>query len=143
MMADDFSAHAAKVRVRFTTAKGEEELQKYVEALLSQIALDCVDQGTRLIGHVKCIAEIEKDHYIACSVVGHDGKARCSGGFGHSSDHLDLVINVLQYGLSKEQLERIVRNRSADAFGPSSKVMIEDINEGHDHCDEPRPIQLT
>ena len=143
MMAEDFSAHAAKVHVRFPQAMGEVEMQRLIESLLSRITLDCVEQGTRLIGHVKCIAEIEKDRYIACSVVGHDGKAKCSGQFGTSSDHLDLVINVLQYGLTKEQLENIVRARSSEGFGPDAQVVIEDINNGHDHCDEAKPIQLT
>ena len=69
---------------------------------MTRIALDCVKAGTRLIGHIKCIAEVEAGKYIACSVTTPDGKPRCSGSFGIPSDKLEIVVNVLQYGLDKE-----------------------------------------
>ncbi|OPY31085.1 MAG: hypothetical protein A4E32_02069 [Methanomassiliicoccales archaeon PtaU1.Bin124] len=142
MMAEDFSAYAAKVHVEFVSIHDEKGVQSMVEALMSRIALDCVDQGTRLIGHVKCIAEIEKEKYLACSVVGHDGKARCSGGLGRSTDRLEMVINVLQYGLTTMTLEKIVKDRAPKAFGADAKVVVETIGKD-ESCERPRPIQLV
>ena len=140
MMAADFSAHAAKVHVHFTGQMTEDQLRKLVESLMSKVALNCVARGTRLIGHVKCIAEVEKEKYLACSVVGHDGKARCSGGLGRPSDRLDLIINVLQYGLRTSDLEEIVRMESMRGFGDSAQVSVETI--GKEETCAPRPIQL-
>lgn len=142
MMAPDFAAHAAKVHVHFTGQQTEQQLRQLVESLMSKITLDCVVRGTRLIGHVKCIAEVEKDRYLACSVVGHDGKARCSGGLGMPSDRLDLIINVLQYGLSNSALEEIVRMDSMRGFGEDAQVSVETIGK-EESCAPARPIQLS
>jgi hypothetical protein len=141
MMAEDFSAHAAKVHVTFATAQTPEVITDMVSMLMTRITLDCVEAGTRLIGHVKCIAEIEPERYLACSVTTHDGKVRCSGALEKGSAHLDLVINILQYGLQKQVLESIVVKRAPEAFG-QAKVVIEDIDK--DSCDtDRRPIQIS
>ena len=97
-MAEDFSAHAAKVHVTFLRPRSPEVMKDMVSSLMTRITLDCVEAGTRLIGHVKCIAEIEPERYLACSVTTHDGKVRCTGALEKESQHLDLVINILQYG---------------------------------------------
>ncbi|MGD0818092.1 MAG: hypothetical protein ABR986_06790, partial [Methanomassiliicoccales archaeon] len=105
MMAEDFSACAARIHVTFRLQIQPAEMQKMVESLMTRIALDCVETGTRLIGHIKCIAEVEAGKYIACSVTTPDGKPRCSSSFGIASDKLEIVVNVLQYGLDKETIE--------------------------------------
>ena len=81
-MAEDFSACAARIRVTFKQPVQPAEMQRMVESLMTRIALDCVKAGTRLIGHIKCIAEVEAGKYIACSVTTPDGKPRCSSSFG-------------------------------------------------------------
>jgi hypothetical protein len=141
MMAEDFSAHAARVHVTFATAHAPEVMTEMVSKLMTRITLDCVEAGTRLIGHVKCIAEIEPEQHLACSVTTHDGKVRCSGALERKSTHLDLVINILQYGLEKQTLESIVVRRAPEAFG-KAKVVIEDIDKVG--CDnDKRPIQIS
>ena len=110
-------------------------MQKMVEDLMTRIALDCVDAGTRLIGHINCIAEVEQGKYIACSVTTHDGKPRCSGAFGTESQKLEIVINVLQYGLDKETIEDIVDREAVRGFGDASQVRVEDLDDHeHDVC---------
>jgi sugar diacid utilization regulator len=140
MMAEDFSAHAAKLHITFATAQTPEDMTDMVSKLMTRITLDCVEAGTRLIGHVKCIAENEPENHLACSVTTHDGKVRCSGALERGSTHLDIVVNILQYGLEKRTLESIVAKRAPEAFG-KAKVVIEDIDK--DSCDtERRPIQI-
>jgi hypothetical protein len=135
MMAEDFSACAAKVHVRFRESVKPDEMQKMVEDLMTRIALDSVNAGTRLIGHIKCIAEVEAGKYIACSVTTHDGKPRCSGTFGTESQKLEIIINVLQYGLDKETIEDIVNREAVRGFGDASTVTVEDLDDHeHDVC---------
>jgi len=140
MMAEDFSAHAASVHVQFVSPQTPDTITSMVSHLMTRITLDCVDAGTRLIGHVKCIAEIEPERYLACSVTTHDGKVRCTGALDKESQHLDVVINILQYGLDKSTLEAIVGKRAPAAFG-DAKVVIEDLDK--ESC-EPvqKPIQI-
>jgi hypothetical protein len=139
-MAEDFSAHAAKVHVTFLRPRSPEVMKDMVSRLMTRITLDCVEAGTRLIGHVKCIAEIEPERYLACSVTTHDGKVRCTGALEKESQHLDLVINILQYGLEKTVLEAIVIKRAPEAFA-DAKVEVDDLD--NDAC-EPvvKPIQI-
>jgi hypothetical protein len=135
MMAEDFSACAAKVHITFDRSKRPDELQNMVESLMSKIALDCVEAGTRLIGHIKCIAEIEEGKYIACSVTTHDGKPRCANSFGKGSDKLEIIVNVLQYGLDKDAIEGIVDRAAQKGFGNGSTVIVEDLDDHeHDAC---------
>lgn len=142
-MAEDFSAYAARVKVSFINERSPEQMRSIIEGLLHRIAIDCVDEGTRLIGHIKCIAEIEPEKFMTCSVVSNDGKPRCAGSFGRSSKSLELIINVLQYGLGKDALEDIVEKESSKGFGPDAKVDIEDLSEKeHDH-DHHRPITVS
>jgi hypothetical protein len=136
MMAADFSAHAARVRVRYAQLTPPETIQKQISDMMSQIGLDLVAAGTRLIGHIKCVAEVEKDKYFACSVVGHDGVAACSGSVPRAAKDLDLIINALQYGLTKAQVANIVDSRARAAFG-DAKITIEDLDKGG--CDDDRP----
>jgi hypothetical protein len=135
MMAEDFSACAARIRVTFKQPVQPSEMQKMVESLMTRIALDCVNAGTRLIGHIKCIAEVEAGKYIACSVTTPDGKPRCSSSFGMASIKLEMVVNVLQYGLDKETIEGIVDKAAIAGFGDVSRVTVEDLDDHeHDAC---------
>ena len=73
--------------------------------------------------------------YIACSVTTPDGKPRCSGVFGIESQKLDIVINVLQYGLDKETIEGIVNREAVTGFGDAAQVTVEDLDDHeHDEC---------
>ncbi|MFA5312003.1 MAG: hypothetical protein WC375_01640 [Methanomassiliicoccales archaeon] len=140
-MADDFSAYAARVAVSFGGERSPEEMRSLIGELLHKVAVDCVEEGTRLIGHIKCIAEIEPERFITCSVVSHDAKPRCSGSFERSSRSVELVINILQYGLGRDVLEMIVEKESLKGFGPDAKVRIDDLSK-KDDCDRPRLITI-
>jgi hypothetical protein len=136
-MAEDFSACASKVQITFDRPKQPEEMQMMVESLMTRIALDCVDAGTRLIGHIKCIAEVGPDKYIACSVTTPDGKPRCSRSFLIPSAELEIVVNVLQYGLDRETIEEIVKRAAMAGFGNASNVSVEDLDDhDHDACED-------
>ncbi len=139
MLSEDFTAFAGRVHVRFREAKGPEDVKRLVAENISGIAKECVKAGTRLIGHIKCIAEVESGKYIACSVVSHDTPATCRGEIEGSSRTLDLILNVLIYGLDKEKVEGIVVKESRRVFAPSiGEVRFENlefIETGHE-CDE-------
>ncbi|MEI6797073.1 MAG: hypothetical protein WCK39_09435 [Methanomassiliicoccales archaeon] len=140
MMAPDFAAHAARVKVHYARMMEPQAIQEQVSNMMSAIGLDLVAAGTRLIGHVKCVVEVEKDSYFACSVVGHDGNARCSGSVPHASRELDVIINALQYGLDKKQVAMIVEARARSGFG-DARVSVEDLDKGHDD-DRPQLVRI-
>jgi hypothetical protein len=133
MITDDFTAYAGKVHIVFDKKHKAEDLKALVSQTISGIAVSCVDAGTRLIGHIKCIAEVESGKYVACSVVKHDGEAMCRGELSDGSKSLTLVINVLIYGLDKEKVEEIVMKIAKDqATRHGGHLEVEDL-EYHDH----------
>ncbi|MDD1746268.1 MAG: hypothetical protein LUQ16_00735 [Methanomassiliicoccales archaeon] len=137
MITDDFVAYAGKVHARFDHAKQPEELRSLVSRTISMVAKECMDDGARLIGHIKCIAEVDSGKYIACSVVSADNDAMCRGELEESSKSLNLILNVLIYGLDKPKVEAIVVRSAKKVFsGKGVHVEFEDLEfEEHEHCE--------
>lgn len=126
MITEDFAAYAARLRIGFPTDVPAEELQGMLEAFMSGVAMDCLEAGTRLIGHIKCLVE-DGEEIIACSVTDHDARVRCRGRFEKSRSQLDVIVNVLQYGLKKKELVRIVAAGGKRSFSSNVTMTIEDL----------------
>lgn len=138
MITDDFVAYAGKVHAHFDRAKGPDELKSLVSNTISKVAKECMSDGARLIGHIKCIAEVDSGKYIACSVVSAENEAMCRGELDGSSKSLNLILNVLIYGLDKPKVEEIVVRCARSVFnGKGMHIDFEDLEfEGHDHCED-------
>lgn len=126
MITEDFAAYAARLRLDFPAPMAPEQLQGMLESFMSGVAIDCLEAGTRLIGHIKSVVESD-DTLIACSVTDHDAKVRCRGRFESPHNKVDIIINVLQYGLGKKELVRIVAERGKRDFVGHSSLSIEDL----------------
>lgn len=127
MITADFIAYAARLNVSFKGQVAAEDLRGLVSKTITDIALSCVKAGSSLIGHIKCIAEVESGKFVACSVVSHDGKAKCLGELD-GSHSLVIVINVLLYGLDREKVERIVFEQAKKVMASKDgKVELEDL----------------
>ncbi|MHC1709310.1 MAG: hypothetical protein AB9819_02755 [Methanomassiliicoccales archaeon] len=126
MITEDFAAYAARLRIGFSSAVPANELQGMLETFMSGLAMDCLEAGTRLIGHIKCLVETG-DEIIACSVTDHDARVRCRGKFETPRSDVDLIVNVLQYGLKKKDLVRIVAAGGKRSFVSHVSLTIEDL----------------
>jgi hypothetical protein len=126
MITEDFAAYAARLRIGFTAEVPADQLQGMLESFMSGLAMDCLEAGTRLIGHIKCLVE-SGDEIIACSVTDHDARVRCRGGFAAPRSQLDVIVNVLQYGLKKKDLVRIVAACGKLSFASHLSLTIEDL----------------
>ncbi|MCG7844105.1 MAG: hypothetical protein MIO90_01585 [Methanomassiliicoccales archaeon] len=127
MITEDFDAYAARLRLKFPAPVAPEQMQGMMESFMSGVAMDCLEAGTRLIGHIKSVVE-SGDALIICSVTDHDAKVRCRGRFESSQMKVDLIINVLQYGLAKRDLVRIVAECGKRSFNGHSSMNIEDLD---------------
>jgi len=137
MITDDFVAYAGKIHAHFDQAKEADEIRSLVSRTISSVAQECMKEGASLIGHIKCIAEVDSGKYIACSVVSADSEAMCRGELDGSSRNLDIILNVLLYGLDKSKVEKIVVRSAHSVFnGKGMHVEFEDLEfEDHEHCD--------
>ena len=57
-----------------------------------------------------------------------DGKPHCSNSFLMPSAKLEIVVNVLQFGLDREIIEDVVNNAAMAGFGNASNVNVEDLD---------------
>ena len=126
MITEDFAAYAARLRIGFPSAIPANEVQGMLESFMSGLAMDCLEAGTRLIGHIKCMVE-SGDEIIACSVTDHDARVRCRGRFETSRKEVDIIVNVLQYGLKKKDMVRIVAECGKRSFVSNVSMSIEDL----------------
>ncbi len=137
MIIEDFAAYAARVHIAFSTPVLPEAIQEMMESFMSGVAMDCLEAGTRLIGHIKSMVE-SGDTLITYSVTEHDAKVRSRGRFESPQTKVDVIINVLQYGLVKDELERIVTECSRRSFPGSRSIIVEDLEaeeDDHDHTE--------
>jgi hypothetical protein len=110
-------------------------MKAVVSETVSEVARECMAAGTRLIGHIKCIAEVEDGKYIACSVVDEKADAACRGELSDGSHHLTILINVLIYGLDREKVEELVAQVAKKVSAKQGgKARLEDIDQSH-ACD--------
>jgi hypothetical protein len=126
MIIEDFAAYAARLRIGFPSDVPADQLQAMLESFMSGLAMDCLEAGTRLIGHIKCLVE-GGDEIIACSVTDHDARVRCRGRFEAPRSQLGVIVNVLQYGLKKKDLVRIVAACGKRSFASQVSMSIEDL----------------
>ncbi len=137
MITEDFAAYAARLRIVFPSEVPADRLQAMLESFMGGLAMDCLEAGTRLIGHIKCLVE-DGDEIIACSVTDHDARVRCRGRFEAPRAKTDIIVNVLQYGLAKKDLVRIAAACARRSFVSHASLSIEDLE-----IEEKELIQLS
>jgi hypothetical protein len=145
MITPDFSAYAVKVDIHLHKKVPPSEIKSKVEGLMTKITLKCLEAGADLIGHIKCIVETEGKGFLAVSVTTHDGKPMSRGELDQGIEEMDIIINVLLYGLSRKKIQDIVDPLALKELAfPGSHAHVEDLEKaqhdvihihdhGHDH----------
>jgi len=137
MITSDFSAYAVRVDMHMHRPVSASDIRSRVEGLMTDITLACLQAGADLIGHIKCIVETDGRGFLAVSVTTHDGKAMSRGELEEGIDEMDIIINVLLYGLSRKVIQEIVDPLALREMSfPGAHVRIEDLEKAHDHDHE-------
>jgi hypothetical protein len=107
MILDPFTA---RLRITLATPKTGQECAVILAAFLETLATLCDQTGPSVVGHIKALALLPRGQYIRGSVVSSSLPADVEMVIsGSSLSQLCLTLNMLVYGLSRETLERIVR----------------------------------
>lgn len=139
MITSDFSAYAVKIDVHLHERVPSNLLQSRIESLLSSIAKECMAAGATLIGHIKCLANTANHGFLAVSVVDERSGPRSRGCLEDGVEEIEIVLNVLLYGLSRDKVEDIVERTSQVGLAiPGAHVHLTELDEdhhgsGHDH----------
>jgi hypothetical protein len=108
MILDPFTA---RLTITLGTAKTAQECSLVLASFLETLATLCDQAGPSVVGHIKALALLPKGQYMRGSVVSPRLPAEVEVTFsGSSISYLCLTLNMLVYGLSRETLERLVRD---------------------------------
>lgn len=133
MITADFAAYAVKIDVHFHTPVPSTVIRTRVEGLMSKIALDCLKAGADLIGHIKCIVETSGQGFLAVSVTNHDGIPMSRGQLDEGIREMDIIVNVLLYGLSRKKIQDLVDPLALKEMAfPGAVVHLEGLEKAHD-----------
>ena len=98
---------AVDISIRFSGMRSPGQISEMVSNIVTSIARECHENGSSLIGHVKCLAESTDGRRMVCSVVSHEEEAECRGEVGQTLlVELSLVSTV--YDLDQAIFDRIV-----------------------------------
>jgi hypothetical protein len=137
MITPDFAAYAVKIEVHFPREVPSATIQARVEGLMSKITLDCLKAGADLIGHIKCIVETSGQGFLAVSVTNHDGIPMSKGRLDEGIKEMDIIVNVLLYGLSRKKIQDLVDPLALKELAfPGAVVNLEDLEKAHEHDHE-------
>jgi hypothetical protein len=137
MITSDFSAYAVKVDAHYRRPIRGKDLRAAVEDLMSKITLGCVNEGAGLIGHIKCIVETPGKGYLVVSITDSNGKPHSRGELLDDIDKMELIINVLLYGLDRKRIQGIVDSLALRELKVDGvKLEVEDLEkhaDNHEH----------
>ena len=131
MITPDLTAYAGDLRVTFKEPRTGEDIRKMMEAVISKVTVTCFEQGAKLIGHVKGIVQIEKGGFLTVSSTTEDGRVQSKGDLKGGTE-LDMVINVIIYGLDVPKVEHIVKDVATEVIGKGFDL----VSEEHHHHDD-------
>jgi hypothetical protein len=132
VITSDFSAYAVKIDVHLHESVPAGTLQSCIESLLSTIAKECMAAGATLIGHIKCLANTADHGFLAVSVVDERAEPRSRGGLDDGIEEIEIVLNVLLYGLSRDKVEDIVERTSQVGLAiPGAHIHLKELDEDH------------
>ncbi len=134
MITPDFAAYAVGADVHLHNGTSSAEMTRRIEGLLTKIALECMNEGADLIGHIKCIVETGGKGFLAVSVVDASGQPHTRGELQEGIKEMDVIINVLLYGLKRSKIQEIVDPLVRQELSvPGGHLTLEDL-EKHEHA---------
>lgn len=137
MITSDFAAYAVGVDAHFDPPISGKELQGRVERLMARIAQECTREGATLIGHIKCVVETTGSGFLQVSVTEPSGRPMARGDLADHVPEMELIVNVLLYGLTRSKVKSIVDPLAMSELQVSgAELGIEDLEKGHDHDHE-------
>lgn len=132
MLTPDFAAYAVGIEVRLSRPITPAEIRSRVESLLTLIAQECDRAGATLIGHIKCVVETDGKGFMAVSVLDPTGKPTTRGELQEGITDIDIILNVLLYGLTRSRVQELVDPLALRYLAfPEAEIELEDLEKGH------------
>lgn len=99
--------------------------------LVSEIAINCMAEGARSIGHIKCY--LGSPHgFLAADTIGIKYGVSVKGNISRPITGGELVVNAIIVGLSKGSIEKITLDVINKASGENGFI-VKEKSVDHDH----------
>lgn len=143
MITSDFAAYAVRAAVSLPSSVTPEDVRERLVKLMNAIASECDRAGSTLIGHIKCVLDAGEKGFLGVSVTDASGHATVRGELGGDLDKLDIIINVLLYGLTRAQVQGIVEPLTMRCMSfDGGQIELDDLEERRHHEHGPVPIDI-
>ncbi|MCL2607180.1 MAG: hypothetical protein FWD92_01295 [Methanomassiliicoccaceae archaeon] len=105
---EDFipSAIAATVSGSLPSMNAEDANSLFSE-MLHHVAVDCVNAGSWMIGHIKANVR-SGDDFLSISVTTDNGNVRSRAAFTEIVNNYSMTVNVIVYGLERKKVAEIL-----------------------------------
>jgi len=84
--------------------------------LFDNLAARCDQTGATVIGHIKALARFPRGRFFRISVVAAEYPATIEGSPPARYRQLELTLNVIVYGLARNQLAKILKSAIAETI---------------------------
>ena len=115
--------YAVRLVLKSRDSKDSIEWGWIVSAFMEALARYCTAAGPTIIGHIKCFAQSPGSGFMKISVIDAKHKAEITGTINGQASELDVSLNVLVYGHTREKLEKITLETIAAAGKPWSGMV--------------------
>ncbi len=124
---------AAKVRIASTIPLPSGQWSQLLVELLAGIGAGCESTGPCLVGHIKCLASFGEQNFLRASLVNPAAPPEVEGLAPEGVTALDLILNVLVYGLKRDQISAIVEQTLAGPEFLKMEVGVTPLQQSHEH----------
>lgn len=108
-----------------------EDVTAMLHRLVSEIAINCMSDGARSIGHIKCY--LGSPHgFLAADTIGIKFGVSVKGNLSSPITDGELVVNAIIVGLSKGSIKKITLDAMKKASCENGFILQEK-NTDHDH----------
>jgi len=116
------SACALRGTTALRAACTERELRVAVDAFLGDLTGFLKEQGCGLIGHIKGMLEAGEKGHLFFSVTSFEEEVRYKGGLTGDLTRVGFTLNVIVYGVDREEIEPAVLQGLERHLGEVIKV---------------------
>lgn len=100
--------YSARLNFKMSSPLSDRQWRILLAEYMETLARQCCEERTCIIGHIKGLTEFAENGFLKVSVTSLDQPAEVEGKVPSNISELSFVLNVLVYGLTREEIVEMV-----------------------------------
>lgn len=109
---DDLKLEPYAVVLNFAFPDIQDKWEELLSRFLISIAIETTKPERAVIGHIKTLAVFPGNRFFRMSVIAPNIPLTTEGEIPFGRTELEITLNVLVYGISKNEIEKITRSKA-------------------------------